>query len=79
MWYIQGFDRRTDELAQEAPLTQINSDAIRRVLDVYDDLPVEPFDFDVPTPDKARELATFSDTPLAIDPDRWYQLAFYAD
>lgn len=79
MWYLQGFDPRTEKLVQEARLPRLGPDAIRRVLDVYDGLPIEPFDFDIPTADTAQELATFSDAPVIIDPDLWYQLAFYTD
>lgn len=79
MWYLQGFDRATEALVQEVALSRADADVVRRELNVDDDLPVEPFDFDVATVAAARHLATFSDEPVDIDPSLLYQLAFYAD
>ncbi|GAA2401163.1 hypothetical protein GCM10009856_06870 [Mycolicibacterium llatzerense] len=79
MWYLQGFDRTTDELVQEVALPRADSDAIRRALNIDDDLPVEPFDFDVATVSSARNLATYSDEAVDVDPRLLYQLAYYAD
>ncbi|MUM04565.1 hypothetical protein B5P44_07190 [Mycobacterium sp. CBMA 213] len=79
MWYLQGFDRTTEALVQEVPLPWADAGVIRRELNIDDDLPVEPFDFDVATIAAARNLATFSDESVNVDPRLVYQLAFYAD
>ncbi len=79
MWYLQGFDRTTEALVQEVALSRADTAVIRRELSIDDDLPVEPFDFDVATLAAARNLATYSDDEVVVDPRLLYQLAFYAD
>jgi hypothetical protein len=79
MWYLQGFDRRTEELVKENRLSSVDTATIRRLLKIDDDLPIEPFGFDIPTTELAREFAAFSDTPVVVNPELWYQLGFYAD
>jgi hypothetical protein len=51
--------------------------AIREILRVDDDIPVEPFDFDVPNLDAVRSLAEYADQPIAIDEALIYQLGCY--
>lgn len=79
MWYLQGFDRASDVLVQEVALPRADAGVIRRELHVDDDLPVKPFDFDVATIAVARNLDTFADEEVEVDPGLLYQLAFYAD
>ncbi len=79
MWYLQGFDRKTEELVQENRLSRVDGATIRRVLKIDDDLPIEPFGFDIPTTELAREFAALSDKPAVVDPELWYQLGFYTD
>jgi hypothetical protein len=79
MWYLEGFDRETELLVWEHPLQNLDAGTIRRVLKVYDDLPIEPFDFDVPSVDAAYELALYSAKPIEIDESLEYQLGFYTD
>ncbi|MFL0243258.1 hypothetical protein [Mycobacterium sp. SMC-17] len=69
----------TDKLVQEVPLPRADTHVIRRQLHINDDLPIEPFDFDVATVATARNLAAFSDQPVTINPRLVYQLAFSAD
>ena len=76
MWYLQGFDRTTEALVHEVALRWADADIIRRELHIDDDLPIEPFDFDVPTVAAARNLATFSDEHVDVDPRLVYQLGF---
>lgn len=76
-WWLQGFDRTTERLVQETHLTRLTVAAIRTILDVDDDIPVEPFDFDIPNLDAARALAAYADEPVAIDEALIYQLGCY--
>lgn len=78
MWYLQGFDPTTDTLVQEVPLPRADTHVIRRELNINDDLPIEPFDFDVASVATAKNLAAFSDEPVQIDRRLVYQLAFNA-
>ncbi|WP_131830873.1 DUF7683 domain-containing protein [Mycobacteroides abscessus] len=79
MWCLQGFDRATEALVQEIALARADANIIRRELNIDDDLPVEPFDFDVATIAAARKLAAYGDEGVDVDPRLLYQLAFYAD
>ena len=79
MWCLQGFDRRSEQLVQEMGLVRIGVADIRRILNIRDDLPVEPFGFDILSPEVAQQFAEFSGEPIVVDPDLWYQLGFYSD
>jgi len=76
-WWLQGFDRTTERLVQETHLTRLTVAAIREILRVDDDIPVEPFDFDIPNLDAVRSLAEYADQPIAIDEALIYQLGCY--
>ena len=79
MWYLEGFDRKTEWRVRKHALQNLDAPTIRRVLNVYDDLPIEPFAFDIPTRDALYELAKYSSEPIEIDESLWYQLGFYVD
>lgn len=76
-WWLQGFDRTTERLVQETHLPRLTVAEIRAILNVDDDIPVEPFDFDVPNLDAVRALAAYADEPAAIDETLIYQLGCY--
>jgi hypothetical protein len=79
MWYLEGFDRETEWLVREHPLPNLDAGTIRRVLKVYDDLPIEPFAFDIPTWEALYELAKYGDEPIEIDESLHYGLGSYVD
>lgn len=79
MWHLEGFDRETEELVQEPRLPKLDASTIRRVLKVYDDLPIEPFTFEIPNREALYELAKYGDEPIKIDESLQYFLAFYTD
>jgi len=76
-WWLQGFDRTTERLVQETHLPRLTAAAIRTILNVDDDVPVESFDFDIPKLDAARALAAYADEPVATDEALIYQLGCY--
>jgi len=61
----------------ESPGFSRGEDVNRTILDVDDDVPVEPFDFDIPNLDAARALAAYAGEPVAIDEALIYQLGCY--
>jgi hypothetical protein len=76
-WWLQGFDPSTEQLVQETHLTRLTVAAIRAVLNVDDDIPVECFDFDIPNLAAVRALAAYADECAAIDETLIYQLGCY--
>ena len=76
MWHLEGYDRETEILACVYPLPRLDTSAARRILNVDDDQPVEPFLFDVNRPDIFNALAEFSDDVVVFEPGRDYFLAF---
>lgn len=76
-WILEGFHPETEELVQEYPLPRVDADAIRRILNVPVDIPIEPFSFDVPDANAAHALAKFADENATIDPAINYQLGCY--
>ena len=62
----------------EYRLTRLNEPAIRAILNVDDDIPVEPFDFDIPTVEAVRAFIPYADEPIALDETLLYQLGCYA-
>jgi hypothetical protein len=77
-WYLEGFDLKTRQLVREHPLQKLDVGTIRRVLKVYDDYPIEPFDFLIPNLEALYELAEYSDEYIDIDESLQYDLAFHA-
>lgn len=47
MWYLEQFDLETDELAQEYLLQEIDDPTLRRILNIQDSDPIEPFSLEV--------------------------------
>ncbi|OBB97559.1 hypothetical protein A5779_14745 [Mycolicibacterium peregrinum] len=76
-WVLEGFHPETEELVQEYPLPRVDADAIRRILNVPNGIPIEPFSFDVPDAGAAHALAEFTDVPVTIEPAINYQLGCY--
>lgn len=76
-WVLEGFDPATEKLMQEHPLPRVDVDSIRRILNAPDDIPIEPFDFEVADINAARALAEFADAVVTIDPTHIYQLGCY--
>lgn len=76
MWHIEAFDTTTESLAAEHPLPKLDTSAVRRILNIHDEQPVEPFLFDVNQPDIFNALAEFGDDAVALEPERTYYLAF---
>lgn len=62
---------------EETHLPRLTVAAIRAILNVDGDVPVEPFDFDIPNLDAARALAAYADEPVATDEALIYQLGCY--
>lgn len=76
MWHIEAYDGATELLAAEYPLPRLDTSAVRTILNIHDDQPVEPFLFDVNQPAIFIALAEFGDDVIALEPERNYYLAF---
>ncbi len=79
MWYIEEFDRSSETLIREHPLPALRDPDVRRILNVHDDLPIEPFGFDIPDSKTLEELSTFGQATIRFDASITYQLGFYTD
>ncbi|MUM19965.1 hypothetical protein FZI91_00255 [Mycobacterium sp. CBMA271] len=66
MWYIEEFDRTTEQLVAEYLIRGLEADTLRRILKVDDDLPMEPFDFEMPGREVFDELVRHVDPPAPV-------------
>lgn len=79
MWYLEGFNPQTRRLAREHLLRNLDTPTIRRVLNVHDDWPIQPFDFEIPSYEALYELTKYGDELIDIEESLHYVFAFYAD
>lgn len=78
-WVLEGFHPDTEELVHEYPLPRLTAAAIRQILNVPDDIPIEPFDFDIPDDIALSALAEFAAAPVILDPTFTYQLGCFGE
>ena len=79
MWCIEGFDKETEQFVNEWPLRDLDEGTLRDILNVHDDDPMEPFDFEIPDTTTLRSLVKYVDGSFEIDNSMSYQLGYRRD
>ncbi|MGW4097717.1 MULTISPECIES: DUF7683 domain-containing protein [unclassified Mycobacterium] len=78
-WVLEGFHPDTEQLVHDYPLPRLTPAAIRQILNVPEDIPIEPFSFDIPDDRSLHALAEFAGAPVTLDPTFTYQLGCYSE
>jgi len=77
MWCIEGY--RDKELEEEIDLPRLGVEDVRRILDVQDNLPIEPYSFEIGRQDLFSALQKYGDRFAVFDGGLQYFLAYYLD
>lgn len=78
-WALEGFHPHTEELVHDYPLPRLTAAAIRQILNVPEDIPIEPFCFEIPDDRALHALSEFAGAPVTIDSTFTYQLGCYGE